>query len=441
MALVNVVNTVAFAAILFVLDPYVGLAAIAVVAAMALVTLVLLRWRRSLQKRADDDYTALAGHTARILESIESIKAAAWEQHVFGCWARRRARSARSVSRLGVADQFLALIPAVAMALGLGVVLAVASWQVVQGEMTVGSLVAAQSFVALLLGSAGMVSMMGGLVQNIVSSARQSDVVFREPLDPEVQPRDVTAPSPTAAYSPALLSGAVEVRGLTFGYVPDATPLIDGLDLSIRPGARVALVGRSGSGKTTIAKLVVGELQPWSGEVALDGVARLRLDRATIVRSVAYVPQQSVLFPGTIRENLTLWDSSITDDALHQAITDACISTAIAARPGGLHARVASEESGFSGGEMQRLSLARALANDPKVLVLDEATSALDPVVEHQVDANLRRRGCTCLIVAHRLSTVRDADEIVVLERGRIVQRGQYDDIKDHGFFSELIHG
>jgi ABC-type multidrug transport system fused ATPase/permease subunit len=148
-----------------------------------------------------------------------------------------------------------------------------------------------------------------------------------------------------------------------------------------------------------------------------------------------------VLFPGTIRDNLVMWDDSVDDDAVRRAASDACILSTVLARPDGFHARVTGQDSGFSGGEMQRLSIARALVGDPAILVLDEATSALDPVVEAEVDANLRRRGCTALIVAHRLSTVRDADEILVIEDGRVIQRGAYEDIKHHGFFSELING
>jgi ABC-type bacteriocin/lantibiotic exporter with double-glycine peptidase domain len=434
---VNVINAVAYLVVLFLLDFWMGIAGLVVSLAMFAASLGVLRWRRAVQSRADDGFAELSGTTADIIGSIETIKAAAWEQFAFSRWAKIRAAAALDINRLGVGNQWLALTPTVALAVGMGLVLAIGCLQVIDGRLSLGSLIAAQSFIAMLLTSVGMLIYMGTLLQSIISAARQADGVLSEPLDPEV----VRPGEAVEARVSERLTGEVHLRGITFGYDPDSEPLLTDLDLRIPAGSRVALVGRSGSGKTTIAKLAVGELRPWAGEVLLDGVTRLRVPRATLTTSVAYVPQQVVLFPGTIRDNLTLWNDDVSDETIRRAAADACIDQTILARPGGFHAEVTSQDSGFSGGEMQRLSIARALVTEPSVLVLDEATSALDPVVEAEVDANLRRRGCTCLIVAHRLSTVRDADEILVIEGGRVVQRGPYEDLKTHGFFAELIHG
>lgn len=452
LALVNVVNAVAFTIVLLVLNAALGGLALLVIAGTVIVSRGVLGWRSRIQRDVDGRRAELFGATSEVISSVESIKAAAWEQHAFARWSQIRSRYAQSVSRLGVANQWMSLIPAIAVTVSLGLVLAAGSWMVARGTITLGSLVAAQSFTAMLLTSFSMLVYLGVLMQLTASAAEQTTGVLAEPVDPELLADDITGATRATPGQPlsapvggdsdvARLRGEVELRGLTFGYDRSAPPLLTDLDLRIEAGARVALVGRSGSGKTTIAKLVVGELRPWSGAVHLDGIARLRLPREQVTASVAYVPQQSVLFPGTIWDNLALWDDNVTEEQLRRAAEDACIAETILARPGGFHAEAQHQDSGFSGGEMQRLSLARALVADPTVLILDEATSALDPVVEAQVDANLRRRQCTCLIVAHRLSTVRDADEILVVDGGQIVQRGPYEAIKDHGYFSELIHG
>lgn len=441
LALVNVVNAVAFAVMLLILSPLLGALALLIILATTVVSRLVLRWRSRLQRDTDEGRSELFGATAGVLNSIESIKAAAWEQYAFARWAKVRSAYARGVSRLGVANQWMALIPAIAVSVSLGAVLAAGSWMVVRGQISLGSLVASQSFTAMLLTSFSMLVYLGVVIQATVSASDQINEVLAEPLDPEVIAGQVSEPDATPGDTAGKLRGEVELRGITFGYGPDAPPLIDNLDLRIEPGSRVALVGRSGSGKTTIAKLVVGELRPWAGQVRIDGTPRLQLNREQLTSSVSYVPQQSVLFPGTIWDNLALWDETVTESQLRQAAADACIAETVLARPGGFQARIHNQDSGFSGGEMQRLSLARALVAEPTVLILDEATSALDPVVEAQVDANIRRRGITCLIVAHRLSTVRDADEILVIDGGAVVQRGAYEEIKDHGLFSELIHG
>jgi ABC-type bacteriocin/lantibiotic exporter with double-glycine peptidase domain len=268
---------------------------------------------------------------------------------------------------------------------------------------------------------------MGSQIQVVQGSLARLDDVLRYDTDPVLD--TYAAETAGAEAVPQMLDGYLELRGVTFGYSRLDPPLIEDFSLSLKPGERVALVGGSGSGKSTVGKLVCGLYEPWSGEILFDGKARPQLPRSAITASVAAVDQEIFLFQGTVKENLSLWDTTVPLDLLEQAARDAAIHEEIANRPNAYETKVEEGGANFSGGQRQRLEIARALVANPRILVLDEATSALDAITEQEIDAALRRRGCTCLIVAHRLSTIRDCDEIIVLEQGKVVQRGAHDQL------------
>ena len=436
LSLVNSMMAIAFLAMIFALDVIMGAAAILLLALVLGLSWFMLRRRAVFQVRADDERVRMSGYAADVVSSVESIKAAAWEQFAFARWATIQRSTAAALTRLGVVSQYTGLVPVLAQTLGLGAFLAIGVAQVFAGTVSLGTVVATQAYMVGLLATVALLGYFGSLLQAVSSAARQFGPILREPLDPEM----LTISIPEKPRE-SRLQGAVSLHEVVFGYGDATEPLLKQLSLEVDAGRRIALVGPSGSGKTTIAKIIVGELRPWSGFVALDGVARLAVPRSTRTRDVAYVPQNTVLFPGTIRDNLALWDDSISDEEIARAARDACIEETILGRPGAYFHWLSSADGGFSGGELQRLAIARALASDPRIIVLDEATSALDPVVEADVESRLRARGLTAVVVAHRLSTVRDADEIFVVESGRIVQRGTFTELSREGLFAELVHG
>jgi ABC-type multidrug transport system fused ATPase/permease subunit len=239
---------------------------------------------------------------------------------------------------------------------------------------------------------------------------------------------------------PATLAGDLQLVDVTFGYSPLGDPTIRNLDLHISPGRRVALVGPSGCGKSTVSRLVTGLYAPDSGEILIDGRPRSQHARGVLTDRIALVDQDVTIFSGTLRDNVTLWDPSISDRDVMAALVDAQLGELVATRPGGLDTELTEGGADLSGGQRQRIEIARALARNPVILVMDEATSALDPVTEEAIDIAVRRRGITCLVIAHRLSTIRDSDEIVVLRQGQVVERGTHDELmRAGGAYAQLV--
>ncbi|HEX5727759.1 MAG TPA: NHLP family bacteriocin export ABC transporter peptidase/permease/ATPase subunit [Longimicrobiaceae bacterium] len=429
----NVV-VIAFYAVLM-LQYDLALTAIAVTAAV--VNIAALQWvsrrRTDLNQRMMQDRGKAMGTAMGGLLNIETLKATGSESDFFARWSGYYAKVVNAKQELGTESAVLGALPPLLMALSTALVLGLGGARVMNGEMSMGMLVAFQALMIAFVTPVNRLVSLGTTVQEVKADMNRLDDVLRA----EVRYVD---DEPADGDGPSKLSGYLELRRVSFGYSRLEPALIQDFSLTLKPGSRVALVGGSGSGKSTVARLVSGLYDPWAGEILFDGKPRSELPRRAITSSLAVVDQDIFLFDGTVRENLTMWDETAADPDVVQAARDACIHDDVSARPGGYAGKVEEGGRNFSGGQRQRMEIARALVNNPTLLVLDEATSALDPTTEQKIDDQLRRRGCTCLIVAHRLSTIRDADEIVVMERGQIVQRGTHDELKEQpGLYRDLI--
>jgi NHLM bacteriocin system ABC transporter peptidase/ATP-binding protein len=428
-----------YAFLMFLYDVWLTLLVIAV-ALMNIVAVRLVSRRRiDASRKLMLDQGKLLGTAMNGLRMIETLKATGSEGEFFSRWAGYQAKALGAEQTLGLLGELVSSVPPFVSTLTTTLVLLVGGLKVMHGDLTVGMLVAYQTLVGSFTRPLNSFVQFGSTLQELEADMNRLDDVLRYPQDRQYTREEAGQPEDGKTVK---LAGHVELKNVTFGYSPLEAPLIENFNLVIKPGQRVALVGSSGSGKSTVAKLVSGLYEPWEGDVLFDGRPRMTLPRSLVSNSVGLVDQDIFLFGGNVRDNVTMWDSTIALPSVTTACRDAEIHDVIEAREGGYNGTIAEGGANFSGGQRQRLEIARALAGNPTVLILDEATSALDPSTEASIDDSLRRRGCTCIIIAHRLSTIRDADEIVVLERGKIVQRGTHEEMKDtDGPYAKLISG
>lgn len=430
---VDAVVVLLYAGLLWIYDPQLTVIGVLIALLNVAALRLVVRIRGTGVQKLRADSARLTNTSYSGLQLIETMKATGGESGYFRRWAGQHATTLDGQQRLGVPSAALAVVAPTLAALNSALILLVGGLRAVEGHISIGLLIAFQALVTSFTAPVARLNGVAGRVQDFAADVARLKDVESFPVDPLFSRREPAA-------STSRLRGHVTLDNVTFGYSPLDSPLLTGFSLSVGPGQQVALVGGSGSGKSTVSRLISGLYGPWEGEIRIDGRRLEEIPRGSLAASVSFVDQDVFLFEGTVRDNVTLWDPSIPDEDVIAALKDAAIHDTIARHPGGIRSRVEQDGRNFSGGQRQRLEIARALVRRPSILVLDEVTSALDAETEQVIIDNLRRRGCACVVIAHRLSTVRDSDEIVVLDHGTIVQRGRHEAlIAAGGPYAELV--
>jgi NHLM bacteriocin system ABC transporter peptidase/ATP-binding protein len=412
---INVLLMAFYGAILLTYDvPLTILCAVSVLVNFA-VYRALVRQRVDLARQLVREQGVLQGISTNGLRSIEALKAFGGETEQFVRLAGSQARLISVEQRYDRLNSAMSAVPFLLSSLTTALVLVIGGERVLSGVITPGMLVAFQALMLGFISPAAALVSAGSRVQEAESGLSRLDDVLNYPLDMTV----MRAPDTLLYTKP--LAGKLDMMSVAFGYNPQEPPLLKNFSLTIEPGQHIGLTGASGSGKSTVARLIAGLVTPWAGDIRFDGMSRYRIDRTVLSRSVAYVDQRVVLFSGTVWDNLTLWDTRIPREVVIRAAKDAQIHDRIMQLPGGYDHVLAEGGANFSGGERQRLDIARALATDPAILILDEATSALDVPTETAIMDNIRRRNITCLVIAHRQTALRTCDQVWLLENGRVV--------------------
>ncbi|MFJ9413466.1 NHLP family bacteriocin export ABC transporter peptidase/permease/ATPase subunit [Streptomyces sp. NPDC101227] len=431
---VDGIVVILYAFLLWTYDPQLTVIGVGIALLNVVAMRIVVRIRATHTQKLRADSARLTNTSYTGLQLIETMKATGGENGYFRRWAGQHAATLEEQQRLGVPSAWLAVVAPTLATLNSALILWIGGLRAVEGHISIGLLVAFQALVTRFTAPITRLNGVAGRIQDFAADvARLKDV--------ESFPADTVYSRPGADGGTRRLKGHVTLENITFGYSPLDKPLLTGFSLAVGPGRQVALVGGSGSGKSTVSRLISGLYTPWEGTIRIDGQRLEDISRSALAASVSFVDQDIFLFEGTVRDNVALWDPSIPDDAVIAALRDAALyDDVIARRPDGIHSRVEQDGRNFSGGQRQRLEIARALVRRPSILVLDEVTSALDAQTEQTIIDNLRRRGCACVVIAHRLSTVRDSDEIVVLDHGAVVERGRHEDlVAAQGAYAELV--
>ena len=382
------------------------------------------------------DQAKLASTKASGISMIETIKSSGAENGFFQKWAGYQASVNTQTVKTNKTNMLLGKIPMLLTEVANYGVLVLGVYLTMQGEYTLGGVMMFQGFLSSFMSPAQSLVGAGQTIQEMRTQMERVEDVMEYPDDPSLTAYQGNADDVELGK----LQGHLELKNISFGYSKLEPPLIEDFSLTLKPGERVALVGASGCGKSTISKLVSGLYQPWSGEVLFDGKPRGAYPRDVLVGSLAVVDQDITLFDDTISNNIKMWDSSIEDFEVIMAARDAQLHDDITKLPDGYDHMLNSGGKNLSGGQRQRMEIARVLVQDPTIIIMDEATSALDARTEHEVVEAIRKRGITCVVIAHRLSTVRDCDEIIVLDHGKVVERGTHDQLMSKGgAYADLV--
>ncbi len=434
-ALVIVIRPVICAWLLMLYSWKLGLVVVLSMVALVVATRMTASTIKKRAKGSEVTDARLQGVTMTGIKNMETIKSMGGERIFYSQWEQTYVKALNARVRTTTNTMAIGSIPLLVLNVCNALILCLGAWYILQGELTPGMLLASQ---ALATSITFPINSVVGSTQEIYRSHAAMERL--EEVEEACRDQSLTLPDLDSLPEQPKLRGEVELRNVTFGYDRSQPPVLKNFSLKIAPGERVAFVGFSGCGKSTIAKLISGLYEPWEGEVLLDGIPVREVNRVVKNNSLSVVNQDITLFEGTIADNIKMWDNSIEDFSMVMAAYDAQIHEDIAGRPGAYQSRLSENGKNFSGGQRQRIEIATALAKDPTILIMDEGTSALDPKTEQRVMDHISGLGITLILIAHRLSTIRDCDCIYVMEHGHLLQKGSHEELlQQEGLYRELI--